>query len=82
MRSGKNFNEIDRWDEENPILSAELWIGVTLFEFAFPSITFESLGGGGVTDTASGEEMKPREEMKRCLYSPFLARRIFEPLSK
>ena len=82
IRSGKNFNEIDRWDEESSSQCAEQWIGVTLFECALPSITFEPLDGGGVTDPASGEELKLREEMKRCVYSPFLARRIFEPLSK
>ena len=105
IKNGKNFKEIDdRWDEEGPNQSAERWIGVTMFEYAFPSITFEPLEGGGVMDSASREgpkrvtfelldgggvldsafveEMKPQKEIKRCLYSPFLARRIFEPLSK
>ena len=104
IKSGQYFEEIDRWDEEGPNQSAERWSGTTMFEYAFPSITFEPLEGGGVTDSASrkelkrvtfepldgggvlysasGEEPKPQKDMKRCLYSPFLARRIFEPLSK
>ena len=82
INTGKSIRKIDRWDENDTDQYTEQWTGVTMFEYAFPSITFEPLDGGGVTDPASGEELKLREEMKRCLYSPFVARRIFEPLSK
>ena len=53
INTGKRICEIDRWNENDIDRRVEQWVGMTMFEYTFPRVTFQALDGGGVSDSAS-----------------------------